>query len=429
MDKVIVKKAEEGEKQEIKNQIINLLKNRESGIVDNIKISADTIDVYYQDHPELKPEILTDDDYAEIADYIIYSESQGTNWSEINASIKKKATKFNVTATNGEITRDEIIDTEENELFRDCITKGDIKKVYEDFWSIGNENIKVVSIENINSANLKKKAEEIKFKSLEDVIAEIESIAWEEGIRMLQDAKNRASFDDIRTFVEWANEIGNGQEIEQILSSHEVIDSFPSLQTTWDNYKSKQASLQKQAIGEQLQQIAEEVINKTHSAVQKAIDSGIEPDTAIQQITDNYLNEYYSGDDTFNDYSEDAMIEFMSIVENGVKEHLKEKKANLKKNAEDYQGWKNYETWAVALHIDNDQGWTDMVLEDIANMTDQSDISAYLKQMIEDGSPLDEPTLYTDLLNGAIEMVDWYELAEHYMTKIKETKEYSESKK
>jgi hypothetical protein len=30
-----------------------------------------------------------------------------------------------------------------------------------------------------------------------------------------------------------------------------------------------------------------------------------------------------------------------------------------------YEGWTNRETWAVALHVSNDQGWHDMVLESI----------------------------------------------------------------
>lgn len=30
---------------------------------------------------------------------------------------------------------------------------------------------------------------------------------------------------------------------------------------------------------------------------------------------------------------------------------------------EDYNGWSNRETWAVALHINNDQGWQESVLD------------------------------------------------------------------
>ena len=32
-----------------------------------------------------------------------------------------------------------------------------------------------------------------------------------------------------------------------------------------------------------------------------------------------------------------------------------------------YNGWANRETWAVALHINNDQGWQESVLEALTN--------------------------------------------------------------
>lgn len=34
---------------------------------------------------------------------------------------------------------------------------------------------------------------------------------------------------------------------------------------------------------------------------------------------------------------------------------------------ETYEGWTNRETWAVALHINNDQGWQESVHEALAN--------------------------------------------------------------
>jgi len=37
---------------------------------------------------------------------------------------------------------------------------------------------------------------------------------------------------------------------------------------------------------------------------------------------------------------------------------------------ERYNGWANRETWAVALHINNDQGWQESVLETVRNTVD-----------------------------------------------------------
>lgn len=38
--------------------------------------------------------------------------------------------------------------------------------------------------------------------------------------------------------------------------------------------------------------------------------------------------------------------------------------------SEKYNGWANRETWAVALHINNDQGWQESVLEAVRNAVD-----------------------------------------------------------
>jgi hypothetical protein len=38
---------------------------------------------------------------------------------------------------------------------------------------------------------------------------------------------------------------------------------------------------------------------------------------------------------------------------------------------ETYNGWSNRETWAVALHINNDQGWQESVLEAVRGLVAQ----------------------------------------------------------
>ena len=40
------------------------------------------------------------------------------------------------------------------------------------------------------------------------------------------------------------------------------------------------------------------------------------------------------------------------------------------RETESYNGWANRETWAVALHINNDQGWQESVLETVRNTVD-----------------------------------------------------------
>jgi hypothetical protein len=92
-----------------------------------------------------------------------------------------------------------------------------------------------------------------------------------------------------------------------------------------------------------------------------------------------------------------------------------------------YNGWTNYETWNVALWLDNDQGTYNYVREladeakrESAEHQDRYDtrtpeglLAERLKDLVEDGSPLaEEASMYADLLGAAIGAVDWYEIAE-----------------
>src|SRR5687767_845418 len=105
-----------------------------------------------------------------------------------------------------------------------------------------------------------------------------------------------------------------------------------------------------------------------------------------------------------------------------------------------YQGWKNYETWAVALWINNEQGtheaahdmargarksaptapqvksgiWTDKQAERFTLADD-------LKEWVSDDLLPDlGATLAADLLGAALSEVDWNELAESFLSDIEE---------
>ena len=99
----------------------------------------------------------------------------------------------------------------------------------------------------------------------------------------------------------------------------------------------------------------------------------------------------------------------------------------------DYNGWKNYETWAVALHLDNDEGTQNMVRDWVKDLRSQEseqvkegiwtaeealefNLADQIKDFIEEQRPEVEG-LYHDLLDAALSEVDWHEVAEHYIEK------------
>lgn len=105
-------------------------------------------------------------------------------------------------------------------------------------------------------------------------------------------------------------------------------------------------------------------------------------------------------------------------------------KANTVKE-ERYNGWTNYETWAVSLWIDNDlvtkMYWTGQAVEaalesPFCEMVQDGtwtseeaarfNLAEQLKDEIADASPSMEPSLYSDLLQASLATVNWPEIAE-----------------
>lgn len=95
-----------------------------------------------------------------------------------------------------------------------------------------------------------------------------------------------------------------------------------------------------------------------------------------------------------------------------------------------YNGWSNYETWLVSLHIDNDHGLYHHVnelteevlneypvrddLEDLTNRSAEHELSERIEEeinLIAECRSGDESPLISDLLQGAINKVDFYEIA------------------
>jgi len=100
-----------------------------------------------------------------------------------------------------------------------------------------------------------------------------------------------------------------------------------------------------------------------------------------------------------------------------------------------YNGWENYETWAVKLQIDNEEGsydyWNETTDETIENVearwewqTDKDaqrlHLADTLKDWYQENMPLDGADIFTDLLQAALGEVNWHEIAESMLEDAKE---------
>jgi hypothetical protein len=79
-----------------------------------------------------------------------------------------------------------------------------------------------------------------------------------------------------------------------------------------------------------------------------------------------------------------------------------------------YNGWRNRETWVVKIWLDND-GFDPQSNRELANVHDIEEFfrEVYCQDMPENG-PL------SDLLEGALQSVDWREISESYADELED---------
>jgi hypothetical protein len=96
-----------------------------------------------------------------------------------------------------------------------------------------------------------------------------------------------------------------------------------------------------------------------------------------------------------------------------------------------YNGWSNYETWNVALWLDNDEGTYHEMRDrmhgavkaasrflsgDDARDKALALLADEIKDYVRNGEPDLGASMFADLLGAALSEVDWYEIAAHYLS-------------
>lgn len=79
-----------------------------------------------------------------------------------------------------------------------------------------------------------------------------------------------------------------------------------------------------------------------------------------------------------------------------------------------YNGWSNYETWAVALWLDNDEASQSWAYGVVRRSTSDYAAADHLREAVTLHAPDLGGTLWADLLGAALESVDWLEVAQHF---------------
>ena len=106
---------------------------------------------------------------------------------------------------------------------------------------------------------------------------------------------------------------------------------------------------------------------------------------------------------------------------------LTERRKGIQMTNKTYNGWANYETWNVALWIDNETLGSYETARDMArHARDARDLAKALQSWIEDMAPDLGASMFSDLLAAALGEVNWDEIAGHYYEEAHEDDEAAE---
>jgi len=107
---------------------------------------------------------------------------------------------------------------------------------------------------------------------------------------------------------------------------------------------------------------------------------------------------------------------------------------DIAESSTEYQGWTNYATWCVSLWLMNDSesyhNWRDRTRSTVRGAWSMDNVISkiwsedegarfsladQLKEKTQDASPLQEASLYSDLLGSVLDDVNWSEIAASFI--------------
>ena len=86
--------------------------------------------------------------------------------------------------------------------------------------------------------------------------------------------------------------------------------------------------------------------------------------------------------------------------------------------SETYNGWKNYNTWAVNLWMKNTESSNFYWTFQAQRAPSVEALADLLKDYHEAGAPDFGASVYSDLLGYALQSVDWYEIAKYLFEEV-----------